>query len=455
MVFLSEASIRQMVQEALGGGGYPSLDGDGNFPIIPSPLAEPIVTKLALQPVRVMRIPTDRNEFELAVSELVDGVEDDHLPTLFLKLRELVSDFVPPELEHSPCPTDCSPKDDQMSNNSPPDDEEMKALRAEVRRLITTILEEADEEEDTLSMWKPGGARYRPPPFKQIGISGGPPVPRDIEDPSDGDDWDLDAGGDWDDDGAAETDPGDEPYPEEYLKNPGYPSIGEDPDFDTWEDLEKEIAKSAWEPGAELDKFRGRDTNADWDEASGGAHGGGDVAAVVGAKAGKKDTISKVTMTLDDIAKDKDFEGMSVGALHGMIAKASRKLGYVARDLDDEDLNQILDDSTDKFINFLIKQGAQKGEDGKPALSMSDVMDLRSAVASFDEDEKGRRIRSTLDAQAENMRKAIQELPLFREYLSAVIEDEMEKDEVAVSHKDAAKDKDKHSVIHRMKSTTR
>jgi hypothetical protein len=454
MVFLSEASIRQMVQEALGGGGYPTLDGDGNFPIVPSPLAEPIVTKLALQPVRVMRVPTDRNEFELAVSELVDGVEDDYLPTLFLKLRELVSDFVPPELEHSPCPTDCSPKDDQMPNNLPPDDQ-MTALRAEVRRLIKTMISEAEtEDEDPLAQWRPGGARYRPKTYRgPIGISGGPPITRD--DPTDGDDWDSDLSDDWDDAGSAETDPASDPYPEEYLKNPGYPAIGDEEE--AWEDLEAAIARSAWEPeptqtkyqarNAELDSFRGRDRDADWDEATLGEP------EVAGAGK-KKDTISKVSMTLDDIAKDKEFEGMSVGALHGMIAKAARKLGYVVQELGEGELENVLNDSTDKFINFLIKQGAQKDENGKPLLSMSDVMDLRGATR-FDNDEDGRRVRKDLDPESENMRKAIQELPLFREYLSAVIEEMMEEDGFAVSHKDAAKDKDKHSVIHRMKTTTR
>lgn len=451
MVFLSESSIREMVQEALGGGAYPTLDGDGNFPIVPSPLAEPIVTKLALQPVRVMRVPTDRHEFELALSELLDGVENDHLPSLFLKLRDVVSDFVPIEDQgtySSSCPDDCSPKDDQMPKQ--PDDKqvEISALRTEVRRLVKTILkEEADSDDDGddfLSKYRPGGDRFRPAPPRLAKTIGGLSAPLPKDDPLDGDDWDSDMGDAWGDDGAGEFDAGDNPH----EKDTSYPMIGDDPEFDTWAALEREIASSAWEPGAELDKFRGRDMDSDWNEASGGDHSDTDVPTR------QKDTISKVQMTLDDIQKDKDFEGMGIGTIHGMIAKAARKLGYVAQEISKKELDEVLDDSTDKYLNFLIKQGTQKDESGSPMLTSDELADLKIA-SGLATDNSGKTVKRPPGEEGKKLRKAIQELPMFREYLAAVIEEMMEEDGFAVSHKDAAKDKDKHSVIHRMKTTTR
>ncbi len=448
MVFLSEASIREMVQEALGGGGYPTLDGDGNFPIIPSPLAEPIVTKMGLQPVRVMRVPTDKHEFELAVKELVDGVENDHLPTLFLKLRELVSDFVPAELESSPCPHDDANSQDvnTMSNHNPPADQ-MSKIRAEVRKLIKSIVSESDEDssdgDKVLAMFRPGGSRYRPP-YRQ-GIANLPgEVEKDVEDPTVGDDWDSDDVS-LDDPGSAETDPADDPYPEEYLKNQGYPDIGEDPEYQTWEDLEKEIAGSAWEPdarGSEMDKFRGRDDIVDQvDKAA---------AAIDDAPKRPTDAVGG-EMKWEDIGTTL---GISKGAAHGAAAIGARKLQYIGEYLGPNGFQEFYDDATDKYINFLITQGAEKDEQGKPLLSMGEVMDLRSA-SMFEKDDDGEQTSREMDDESGAIRKAIQGLDGFRDFLNQRLEYEMEVDGYAVSHADAAKDKDKSSIFHRMKRTTR
>lgn len=447
MVFLSEASIREMVQEALGGGGYPSLDGDGNFPIIPSPLAEPIVTKLALQPVRVMRVPTDRHEFEFAVRELVDGVEQDHLPTLFLKLRELVNDFSPPMQDSSPCPEDCSPKDDPMTSNVPPKDD-MTAMRAEVRKYIRELMSEADAEEDVVAQWR---KKYPP---RRVGLAN-TPVPLnaiDKEEEKDPIDW---SGDDWEDGdgpsidvGAAEDDPADEPYPEDYLKDPGYPSIGEDPDPDTWEDLEVGLNKSAWNPAKELDQFRGGSRADDWDKLD---------AAIQAAQAAPTPDPNKPkeakggVKDWDSIAKEL---GIGVGSAHGAAAIGQRKLAYIGDYLGFEGFDEFYDQTTDKYIEYMIKQGAERGEDGKPLLSMADVMELRSA-SKFEEDDGGERVSKPLDEEGEQVRKAIQELDGFREFLNVALEHEMTLDGYAVSHKDAAKDKDRFSVMHRMKRTTR
>ncbi len=454
MVFLSEASIREMVQEALGGGGYPTLDGDGKFPIIPSPLAEPIVTKMGLEPVRVMRVPTDKHEFELAVKELVDGVEDDHLPTLFLKLRELISDFVPPELEHSPCPHDDANAQDvnTMSNHNPPDDQ-IDKIRSEVRRLVKMIVAESDHDEDDgddLKQFRRGGARFRPPHQQGLGNLPGS-VEKDDDDPTAGDDWDSDSDGASyaDDPAGIENDPGDNPYPADYLANPGYPDIGEDPELETWADLEKGAAgtlSGIADAASELDQFRGRVGDDDIENAA---------AAIDNAAAAPADTKRGPVGGLMDLKAIADQLGVGVGTVHGDIAIGARKLSYIGEYLGFQGYDEFYNQTTDKYIEFLIQNGAQKDDEtGKPLLSMSDVMELRGA-SKFERDEDGDQQTRDLDEESANVRKAIQSTDTFREFLNLALEHEMKVDGYALKHSDAAKDKDKYSVIHRMKRTTR
>ena len=451
MVLLSESSIREMVQEALGGGGYPALDGDGNFPIVPNPLAEPIITKLALQPVRVMRVPTDKQEFELAMKELVDGVEQEHLPSLFLKLRELVSDFSPQPSKDQPT---CSKAESMSQDNS----DEMKKVRESVRAIVLSVLSEAeedkdDEESEVVKMWKKKyPEKSKEAPAVKKGAWGQPILDDEDEDGEDTDDDDEDSEslGFEDDPGAAEEEPEKEEYPAEYLASPGYPDIGEDPEFNTWEDFEKELSKSAWEPGAELDKFRGRSSEDEWDKVAAAVE---KAAAEPAAKAPKKEK--------EAVGGEKDWKsiadelGISVGTAHGEAAIGARKLAYIGEYLGFEGFDEFYEKTTDEYINHLLKKGAEKDpETGKPNLDMEDRIDLQTALA-YEKNEDDEWVEKKLDPSSKASRKAIQELPSFREFLNVALEKEMDIDGYPWRHKDAAKNKDAFSVFHRMKRTTK